>query len=91
VRTPSVFVAKDACELPLSAPVPIALPPSLNVTVPLGGCGPDEPGVTVAVRFTVVPYPAVGGLAARVVVVAIVLTVCVNVPVLVWKAPSELV
>jgi hypothetical protein len=77
---------------PLSVPVPIAVPPSLKVTVPLGsGVVPATCGATVAVNVT--NCPVVDGLAEEVTVVVVVawVTVCVRaVDVLVPKFVSPL-
>ena len=61
---------------PLSVPDPIALAPSVKVTLPVGV--PEPVGVTVAVR--VIGWPYVDGLGdeATVVVVAVEMMVCVN-------------
>jgi hypothetical protein len=71
VPTASVEVAKVATWRPptvLSAPVPIAVVPSLKVTVPVGAFAPVV--VTVAVKVTEAPKVAGFRLEVRVVVVA---------------------
>ena len=76
---------------PLSAPVPIGLPPSRNVTVPVGVPAPGATGETVAVNVT--DWPNTDGLTEEVTVVLVsaLLTTCglpVSDPVLPLKLPS---
>ena len=76
---------------PLSVPVPIGLPPSRNVTVPVGVPVPGATGETVAVKVT--DWPKTEGFADEVtaVVVSALLTTCglpVSEPVLPLKFPS---
>jgi len=76
---------------PLSVPVPMGLPPSKNVTVPVGVPDPGATGETVAVNVT--GCPAVDGFSdeVTVVVVFVLLTTCglpVSDPVLPLKFPS---
>jgi len=54
----SAVVVNVACALPLRAPVPSVVAPSMNVTVPLGV--PEPLGVTVAVSIT--DWPKTDGL-----------------------------
>ena len=48
--TPRLDVVKVACKLPFSVPLPIVVPASMKVTLPVGM--PDFAGVTVAVKVT---------------------------------------
>ena len=69
--TGSVVDVKAARPSAPTAAVPRTEPLSVNVTVPVGAVAPGVAGpATVAVRVTVWPTVAVGGVAATVVVVA---------------------
>ena len=54
---------------PLSVPVPIGLPPSRNVTVPVGVPAPGATGETVAVNVT--DWPKTDGFTDEVTVVVV--------------------
>ena len=54
---------------PLRLTVPMAVPPSSNVTVPVGMPAAGDTGLTVAVKVTCCPY--VEGLAEEVTVVVV--------------------
>jgi hypothetical protein len=69
-------VVKVACPLPLSAPVPSAVAPFRNVTVPVGV--PDAAVVTVAVKVAAWPTFVGFGEDVSVVLVAALTTVCDN-------------
>ncbi len=76
---------------PLSVPVPMGLPPSRNVTVPVGVPAPGATAETVAVKVT--DWPKTDGWTDEVTVVAVfaLLTTCglpVSDPVLPLKFPS---
>ena len=76
---------------PLSVPVPMELPPSRNVTVPVAVPVPGATGETVAVKVT--DWPMIDGFCDEVtlVVVLALLTTCgfpVSEPVLPLKLPS---
>ena len=76
---------------PLSVPVPIGLPPSRNVTVPVEVPAPGVTGETVAVNVT--DWPNTDGFTDEVTVVAVsaLFTTCglpVREPVLPLKFPS---
>ena len=88
--TVSAEVVKVAMP-PLSVPVPMGLPLSTNVTVPVGVPAPGGPAETVAVNVT--DWPKTEGFADEptVVVVLVLLTTCglpVSEPVLSLKFPS---
>ena len=76
---------------PLSVPVPMGLPPSRKVTVPVGVPVPGGTGETVAVKVT--DWPKIEGFCDEITVVVLsaLLTTCglpVNDPVLPLKFPS---
>lgn len=76
---------------PLSGPDPIAMPPSRNVTVPVGVPVPGATGAAVAVKVT--DCPEMEGFTEEVTVVAVpaLLTTCglpASEPVLPLKLPS---
>jgi len=76
--TESEEVANVATPDPLSAPVPSVVPPSLNVTLPVGVPAPGATAATVAVKVT--DWPNTDGWAEEVtpVVVAAWFTVWVT-------------
>ena len=59
----------NVATLPLSVPVPTGLPPSRNVTVPVGVPAPGATGETVAVKVT--DWPKTDGLADEVMPVVV--------------------
>jgi hypothetical protein len=65
----SVEVVKVALPFRSSVPVPRFVPPSLNVTVPVGMPDPVVEATTFAVKVTKFPYVEEPGLAESVVVV----------------------
>ena len=91
-ETASVLVVNVAVSgvLPLRLPVPMALPPSLNVTTPVGVPTPAPAAFTVAVNVTLCPNTDALGDDVTVVVVLAGLTVCTMLPLLVVKFVSPL-
>jgi len=83
-----VEVENVATPAPFSVPMPSVVAPSLKVTVPVGLPEPGDTAKIVAVKET--DWPKTEGLAedVRDVVLAAALTVCVKVPVLIWKLLS---
>jgi len=76
VPTVSVVVVKVATAAPFSVPVPRVVPPSLNVTVPVGV---PAPAVTVNVAVNVTDCPKLDGFTEEVSALLIVpCTLCVN-------------
>ena len=60
---------------PESVPLPMELPPSRKVTVPVGLPAPETPGVTTAVKVTAWPRTVECRLSVTVVVVPALFTV----------------
>src|SRR5690349_16503902 len=84
------LVVNVAWPLPLTGPVPIVLPPSWNVTVPVGVPALGKVAVTVAVKVTDSPNTVGLLLVATVVVVSPGETFCPVLPLLVLKLASPL-